>query len=72
VNMEWIRPTTEADARFKMLEAEKVRAFDIAALAALSAADQVGTRSPEGAASYERQALVYATLHQANIVAGIS
>jgi hypothetical protein len=50
-----------------MIAAERVRNYSDAALSALAYADLVGVRSPEGAASLERQAQVYATLHRADM-----
>lgn len=64
---EWERPDNEADARAVMIAAENVRNYEDAALAALTMADYVGVRSADGAASFERKALVYATLHQADM-----
>jgi hypothetical protein len=50
-----------------MIAAERARNYSDAALNALAYADLVGVRSPDGAASLERQAQVYATLYQADM-----
>lgn len=69
IDTDWIRPTTVSDARAKMIDAEKVRNFQEAALAAVALADlctdEYGNPT-DSTASFERQALVYATLHQAD------
>lgn len=61
---QWVRPESELIARTVMLTAEEKHDYETAALAALAMADYVGARTAEGAASLERQALVYASLHQ--------
>jgi hypothetical protein len=61
---DWIRPTSSIDGRAEMLRAEKRRDYESAALHAIAQSDLSG-QSPEDAASYERQAIAYAMLHQA-------
>ena len=61
----WFRPESESDARKLMIDCESKRDYEGAALAAITIADYIAVRTAEGAAAYERQALVYASLHQA-------
>ena len=61
---QWVRPESETAARDALRAAEGRQDYETAALAALAMADYVGARTAEGAASLERQALVYASLHQ--------
>lgn len=59
-NSEWIRPTNQIDARIAMIEAEKRRDYESAALCAIVMSDLC----PDDSASFDRQAQVYAALHQ--------
>jgi hypothetical protein len=51
----------------QMMEHADQRKYEAAALAALELADLNSVRSAEGAQIYTTRALVYATLHQADI-----
>lgn len=61
---DWIRPTDGIAGRVAMIEAEKRRDYESAALYAIAQSDLSG-QSPEDAAGYERHAIAYAMLHQA-------
>lgn len=63
----WRPPTDENDAIEAMLDCEKRRDYEGAALNAVAAATALPLDDPE-AASLERRALVYATLHQGAMI----
>lgn len=68
----WVRPDSEVGARMVMIQAEARRDYETAALAAITLSDIVYQRSPGTSESFERQALVYAALHQASIAVWIA
>ncbi|MHC9292019.1 hypothetical protein ACRCUN_06100 [Mycobacterium sp. LTG2003] len=61
----WNRPADILDARNAMLAAEANRDYETAALAAITLSDLTSGRNAADAESFERQAAVYASLHQA-------
>lgn len=63
----WEPPTDENDAIEAMLDCEKRRDYENAALNAVAAATTLSLDDPE-ASSLERRALVYATLHQGAMI----
>lgn len=69
---QWKRPADMSAARTLMLECEAARDYEGAALAAITLADQCSGRDLEGSTAYERQAQVYATLHQAQMVVWVA
>lgn len=62
---------TEAAFRVEMFQAETEAKYEDAALAALGLAEVVSFRSPEGAMYCAQRAQVYATLHQARVLAAV-
>jgi hypothetical protein len=66
-----MRPKNATEARVTMLEAESERNFANAALAAITLSD-LASGYPDESAAFDRQALVYATLHQAEMALWIA
>jgi hypothetical protein len=64
MSAEWIRPTESVMARKAMIEAEKRRDYESAALLAVALSD-MSSGFPEDSAAYGQQAQVFALLHQA-------
>jgi hypothetical protein len=68
----YARPADQTAARTLMLTAERDHDYETAALAALTMADFVSVNSAEGAANYETQAQVYATMYAAKVALFVS